>query len=912
MFNSSGRWRAALTATAAFALLLPAGVAHAAPESAKINKAVLADGKTSSFLVRLKDQADLTTALKATSKPEKTREVYQAKVEFAASSQAGLQRMLTEQKVEFTPFWAVNALKVVGDADLARQIAKLPEVESIEPNVAVNPPPTFPATAHPKVNGVEWNLDRIGAPRVWNEFGTRGEGIVVGNIGLGVKFDHPALATQYRGRKADGSVDHNYSWGDVARICPSADPCDVRGGNDTRYTSVMVGEEGADTIGVAPGAKWIAASGCRFNPCDFASVLAAGEWMLAPTDLGGRNPRPDLAPDILTTNLIYSPSAGGEGFRALQKQLLDAWVTAGILPVLGSTSWLGYDFCATTSGLNRDDNSYTVGMFGPNNAISPYSGRGPGANGEVKPNITAPGATIRTAAADGGYSTVFGGDYGAAHVAGTVALLWSAAPSLRRDIAATRALLDRTAIDVNDTSCGGTAEKNNVWGEGRLDAYAAVRDAPREAVGGLTGKITSQDGTPLAKAVVTVSGAQTRTVVTDAGGNYELVRLAAGDHRVRVKKLGYRTATATANVPASSTVTRDVLLRPLPAHTVSGTVTIDGAPQKGAHVAVAGTLESVETDAAGRYRITLPRGEHELAVTSVPESCAGGRTVSIEVDADLAKDIALPRRTDSFGYSCAVGTEPYVAGTEVRPVGRQFIQLPFAFPFYGESHREIFITKDGYLTLDRTSRSNTNYPLPSYLSQVGAIYPFWEAGTSPDFSNPWLYTATLGTAPNRTFVLEWRNVAPMRDPESRLSYSVLLGEDGTIGFRYRGISNDLTAGSSATVGIEGKRDKAEALLFSYDRPVLTDGMSLTFTPQRHGLVSGTIVDAGDGRPLANATVKIGDEVTITAADGTFVKQILSDDHRITVSKENYGTVTREVDVEAGKRTTVDLALTTGR
>jgi hypothetical protein len=65
------------------------------------------------------------------------------------------------------------------------------------------------------------------------------------------------------------------------------------------------------------------------------------------------------------------------------------------------------------------------------------------------------------------------------HVAGTVALIWSmnGAPSFRRNIAATKQVIDDTAIDVSNLQCGGTADDNNVWGEGRLDAFAAVTAA---------------------------------------------------------------------------------------------------------------------------------------------------------------------------------------------------------------------------------------------------------------------------------------------------------------------------------------------------------------------------------------------------------------------------------------------------
>ena len=70
------------------------------------------------------------------------------------------------------------------------------------------------------------------------------------------------------------------------------------------------------------------------------------------------------------------------------------------------------------------------------------------------------------------------------HVAGTVALMWSAAPSFIGDIAATRAF-STNGFDTSDLTCGGTAANNNVWGEGRLDAFAAVGAAPRGPTGTL-------------------------------------------------------------------------------------------------------------------------------------------------------------------------------------------------------------------------------------------------------------------------------------------------------------------------------------------------------------------------------------------------------------------------------------------
>jgi subtilisin family serine protease len=60
------------------------------------------------------------------------------------------------------------------------------------------------------------------------------------------------------------------------------------------------------------------------------------------------------------------------------------------------------------------------------------------------------------------------------HVAGTVALIVSENPALRGDVIGIRSILDTTATDKSDLSCGGTAGNNNVYGQGRLNAFAAV------------------------------------------------------------------------------------------------------------------------------------------------------------------------------------------------------------------------------------------------------------------------------------------------------------------------------------------------------------------------------------------------------------------------------------------------------
>ncbi|SDG65503.1 Carboxypeptidase regulatory-like domain-containing protein [Sinosporangium album] len=912
-----------LGALTALAFLIPTGTAQAAapePAPGKVDTGLFAKLKTgrTSFLVALKEGADLSAAAKVTGKADKAAEVFRAKTAYAETSQKGLRALLTSRKAEFTPFWIANAVKVVGDADLAAEIAKLPEVQRIEPDgvVPVPEPPKSGGTAakgtkgtkgvtKPKAAGaVEWNVDRVGAPKVWQEFGTRGEGIVVANVDTGVQYDHPALAAQYRGKKADGTVDHNYNWYDYSGLCPGGTPCDLNG-HGTHSMGTMVGE----SVGVAPGATWISVNAC-LGGCSHSSLLSAGQWLLAPTDLKGQNPRPDLAPHVVNNSWTVTE------INAWYKPVIDTWTAAGIFPVFASGN--ANATCNTAGSPGADVDAYSVGAFDINNAIANFSKRGAGEKGEIKPNIAAPGVDIRSALPGNGYGLKSGTSMASPHVAATVALLWAAAPALKRDVAATRELLDRTAVDVDDRSCGGTAAKNNVWGEGRLDAHRALTDAPTGRVGGLSGTVTSgtsgtSGGSPVAQVALTVAGPLNRKLVTGKDGTYSLPHLKVGTYRVTARGLGYGEATATVTVSDGRTARHDIALTALPTHPVSGTVTIDGGPEAGVTIGVAGTETTVVTDAAGRYSLPMPAGDHTLEATPPRTRCAGATAETVTVNAATTKDIAMPRRTDAFGYSCVVGKEPYVPGTrkvDFTQVPVPSVALPFPVMHYGKTYTGVRVSRGGWLSFLDDWGSQENRQVPMYSPTNAAIYPFWDDIAVEGASG--VYTATVGTAPRRSFVVEWRDVTFVQDRSVKISFAAVLGEDGSIGFRYRGVSGVLSSGDSATIGIED-HGGLDGFQYSYNRPSLTDGQSITFTAGRHGVLAGTVTDTNDGRPLAGATVKIGDgETSTTAEDGTFVAQVPVGDHQVTVSKEHYGPVTQPVTVAAGTRTAMDASLITGR
>ncbi|MER7463728.1 S8 family serine peptidase [Streptomyces sp. NPDC097981] len=917
--------RAALAALTA-ALLLPvgAGVAAAAPEPGptpgaaerKIEpklRAQLDDSAKSVFWVYLDSAADLTAAGRQQTRAAKAETVLQVKREHAARTQAEVVKALDGAKAEYTSYWIVNAVRVVGSRKLADTLAQRPEVSRIDADDKVTlPRPAEGKRENAAADAVEWNIDRIKAPQVWDQLGVRGEGIVVANIDSGVDYTHPAVNGQYRGKSADGSYDHNYNWFDPAGVCPTAAPCD-NNDHGTHTMGTMVGDDGgANKIGVAPGAKWIAAKGCESNSCSEASLLAAGQWIVAPTDLNGRNPRPDLAPHVV--NNSWGSAAHDDWYR----QIVDTWRAAGIFPAFSNGN--AGPGCATSGSPGDYASSYSSGAFDINGAIAPFSSRGAGPGGIIKPNIAAPGVNVRSSVPGGRYEAFSGTSMASPHTAATVALLWSAAPALEGDVTQTEQLLNGTAQDTDNGQCGGTATDNNVFGQGKLDAFAAVSGAPRGAIGAVSGTVRS-GGAPVAGAKVTATGPIGRTTTTAADGTYTFRSLSVGAYTLTASKFGYGQETATATVTENATATGDFTLTQAPSGKLTGTVTSAAGPAAGATVTVTDTPVTATADAQGRFEVTLPHGTYEVRAAH-SSRCVTDGSARATVAGDTAVAVTLPERTDGYGYACSTaGSHPYAAGDrQLALTGdntTERVDLPFPVPLYGKTYGQAWIGTNGTVSFGGNNTGDINGDIPSTATPNAALYPFWDdlvVGAAGSGSG--VFTAVTGTAPHRTYVIEWRDVAHWSAQTDKFSFSAAIGEDGTVAYTYKGTGGTgIKGGSTATVGVENATG-TDAFKYSFNQAVITDGLAIAFKTTKSGVVAGRVLDANDGNGVAGATVTVGTGDTAvsatTAADGGYVVQSPSGSRAVSLAAPSYETAAATVDVKAADVTTVTQSLRTGR
>ncbi|WP_327247230.1 S8 family serine peptidase [Streptomyces sp. NBC_01320] len=822
---------AAMTAAAVLTGPAPAFAQPAtdpSPVSAKVESAVLdtvEHGKESTFFVVLESQADLSAAKGKKSHAAKAKSAFASLRSEAKKSQKPLQSFLDKEKVGYESYWIANALKVTGGEDLVDALAKRPDVASIVEEHTYKLDTTeskaTDAATDADTSAAEWGVQDIKADRVWDQYDDRGEGIVIANVDSGVQYDHPALVGNYRGNNGDGSFTHDYNWYDPTGQCTTSAPCD-NNGHGTHTMGTMVGAGG---VGVAPGAKWIAAKGCESSSCSDSSLLAAGQWILAPTDHTGQNPRPDLAPDIVN-------NSWGGGDTTFYQDIVEAWNAAGIFEAFASGNDGNGVTCSTGHAPGSQAPAYGVGAYDVNGKIASFSGFGPSRlDGSMKPNISAPGVNVRSTWPGNTYRAISGTSMATPHVAGAVALLWSSAPSLIGNIDETRALLNQGAVNVDDTHCGGTADANNVWGEGKLDIFASVDMAPHTAAV-VTGRISDRSsGSALSGVTVKATGsASTRTVTTSADGSYRLT-LPAGSYDFALSGYGYANGTESGvTVATGEQVTKDFTMDAVASHAVSGTVLdVTGKPLAKATVQVTGTpVASVTTDASGHFNLPkVAEGSYTLtAAPTAPVLCNGIYSGKLTVDGDESLTARAPARSDAAGNSCAPATYSWISGSSKVALSgdedAKTITLPFPVKLYGVSYSSASVTTNGLINfLEPRLGDYDNVALPSADKPNGTVAAFWDDLTLDKKSS--VQTATTGTAGSRTFAVVWNNAAFAGNTSARVSFEAVFDEaTGSVTLQYQGLSAASPEnGASATVGIENQAG-TDALQYSFNEPVLGD------------------------------------------------------------------------------------------
>ena len=427
-------------------------------------------------------------------------------------SQKNIRRWLDAEGVAYRSYWINNTIQAELTVEQMDVLAMRGDVEHIVGNnpirqkLVVEESSSQTVLPQPNAAGaLEWGVAKVNAAGVWNA-GITGKGVVISGQDTGIRWTHAAIKKKYRGWDASTeTVDHNYNWHDAVHApllggscgADTIVPCDDNG-HGTHTIGTMLGDDEnpiaaqRNQTGVAPGAEWI---GCRnMNAGDGrpAYYNECSQWLLAPTDLTGANPRPDLAPDIVSNSWGCPASeectAGDE-----VKAAIDALVEGGILFVAAAGN--GTNACGgIIDQPSTLDSAFVIGATDINDRLASYSLRGPVPGVvRIRPDLSAPGSNVRSAtrSSDTAYASLSGTSMATPHVAGVAALLLEANPNLKGNPRAVEEILRSTATTEGilnqagttpPTVCGGTlvtSWPNYLIGFGRVNAFAAFSKAEK-------------------------------------------------------------------------------------------------------------------------------------------------------------------------------------------------------------------------------------------------------------------------------------------------------------------------------------------------------------------------------------------------------------------------------------------------
>ena len=228
-------------------------------------------------------------------------------------------------------------------------------------------------------------------------------------------------------------------------------------------------------------------------------------------------------------------------------------------------------------------------------------------------------------------------------------------------------------------------------------------------------------------------------------------------------------------------------------------------------------------------------------------------------------------------------------GADPNNVGE--VTADFPLRFYGQTSTALCLASDGLILFgDPTCAppspgveppqgySNPSAIPMSNIGPYGIEVPTILAPMWMNFDNGpgRLYTETLGTAPNRTFVVQWNDVPSYIGATSAATFEVVFSEDSdTIRYEYASTAfgNDADNGAYASVGLQG--DPAGLYTsYSYYQPVLRPNSAIQWTytaPVSFSADSASVhVSAGD------PTLAVADtELAAVVAPGAATTRTLS-------------------------------------
>lgn len=364
----------------------------------------------------------------------------------------------THSAAEIVEHWIIPAYTANLTLSEIAQLSTMPGVKLVFENVNLTYDPPVSKSPAPLSAGstISNELYLLNIPYLWQK-GLKGSGRLICSFDTGVDYDHPALYGKWRG------VNHSLAESWFSKVAPGSFPFDATG-HGTHTMGIMVGALEADSFGVAPEAKWISAGVIdqgQSLSMTISDILAAFEWALNPD--GDINTTDDV-PDVILNSWgiprgLFVPCE--DRFWGV----IDNVEAAGIVTIFaaGNEGPTPKSLRDPADRATTAVNAFAVGAVDINKNVAAFSSRGPSScdTTQVKPEVVAPGVSIRSTAKDGGFTYMSGTSMAAPYIAASVALIRQYNPEAT--VEEIKYALLNSALDL------GAAGEDNDYGHGLVD-----------------------------------------------------------------------------------------------------------------------------------------------------------------------------------------------------------------------------------------------------------------------------------------------------------------------------------------------------------------------------------------------------------------------------------------------------------
>jgi hypothetical protein len=244
----------------------------------------------------------------------------------------------------------------------------------------------------------------------------------------------------------------------------------------------------------------------------------------------------------------------------------------------------------------------------------------------------------------------------------------------------------------------------------------------------------------------------------------------------------------------------------------TSTACVATSPYHIAHILPAGTYYLVVKGTS----VTPNAGAYTLTVTQTPSSLPGYAVST------------APTGVHWIDACAASGSTTLLSNVDDGVSASQTI--PFTFQYYGASYTTLLPSADGYVVFGTGTNASSygTYPIPDPSRPRPAAFIYgrdlYQRATG-------VCVATVGTAPNRQYVIETNNAYHFLDTATMLTFEAILSEGtNTIDFVYNALSGPGTTGEMALVGLQNDDGTLGTTFELSMAGSLMPGLVVRFTP----------------------------------------------------------------------------------